>query len=218
MGIGNERGIELFKRAGALKEGHFRLTNGNDGIHYVAKDLLRENDDDAMREICMGIAQDFANFKIDTVIGPESGAVKYAQYTAMFLSELTGRKVVAIRARKSNDGQKQFYIDEQDLRWVLCRDILIAEDIFTTGKSAAKVVDLSTACGGNVVGVGGVWNRGAVTAEDLGVEVFIAQINRQYPTFEPGEDCPGCRNKVLYDMQFGHGKSLVGTHPLAIAQ
>jgi len=88
MGIETERGVELFTRAEALIEGHFRLQIGMDGIHYVAKDLLRINDDAAMQEICWGIANDFVSFKIDAVVGPARGAVKYAFYVALFLSEL----------------------------------------------------------------------------------------------------------------------------------
>lgn len=210
MGIGNKRGLELFTRAGALLDGHFRLQSGKDGINYVAKDLLRENDDEAMREICLGIADDFAGYNIETVVGPESGAVKYAEYVAEFLSKMTGKKVVAVRARKCDGGEKKFYFTEDDIQYhIHNRRVLIVEDVFTTGESAAKVVKLTEEHFGIVVAVGGVWNRGAVTAVDLGVVVFISQINQQYPTFEPGETCPGCCSKIPYDLKWGHGKNLI---------
>ncbi len=215
MGIGTKRGIELFKRCGALLEGHFRLTNGNDGTHYVAKDVLRDTDQEALEEICRGIAEDFKIMDVDTVVGPESGAVKYAEYVAKFLSVLTGRKIKAVRARKVPDGKKEFFIAEEDLPEIRHKDILVVEDVFTTGLSAARVVSFLRKHDIKSVKVGGVWNRGNVTAEDLGVGVFISQIAQSYPTFEPGDDCPGCQEEILYDLKFGHGKDLVGKHPLA---
>lgn len=219
MSISNERGKALFRRAGAFKEGHFRLQSGKDGLHYIAKDLLWQNDDSAMLEICREIAEDFAKYEIETVVGPESGAVKYAHYVAHYLSKITDKKVVSVRAIKCGENGKQFRFDDQDLPNIYGKKILIVEDVFTTGESALKVVTLVFKYSGNVVGVGGVWNRGGVTAKDLGVEVFISQINEQFSTFEPGpETCPGCRDEIPYDLNFGHGKDLVGKHPLAKAQ
>lgn len=219
MGIGNERGIELFRRAGALLKGHFRLQSGMDSLHYVAKDLLRENDDEAMREICRGIAEDFVTFAIDTVVGPESGAVKYAEYVAEYLSGMTGKKVVAVRARKKAGELKMFHIASEDLQYIKNKRVLVVEDVFTTGESARKVVDLVCFCDGIVAGVGGVWNRGGVTAKDLGVNFLICQINESFPSYEPGkESCPGCEQEIPYDLKWGHGKTLIGEHYLAKTQ
>jgi len=88
------------------------------------------------------------------------------------LQELTGRKIVDVVAKKTNDGKKQFFIEWVDLFKVQGRKSLVVEDIFTTGQSAARVVNFLKENGSEVVGVGGVWNRGGVTAEDLGVNVF----------------------------------------------
>ncbi|MFA5994233.1 MAG: phosphoribosyltransferase family protein [Parcubacteria group bacterium] len=215
MGIGNERGIALFEGAGALLHGHFRLQGGADSLYYVAKDLLWQNDEAAMEEICRGIAEDFASYNIEIIIGPENGAIKYAECTAKILSEITGRPVQFIRARKCQGGGKQFYIDLGDLRHVRGKRTLVVEDVFSTGESAAKVVALARTHHMYVVAVGGVWKRGKVTAADLGVKKFIVQIDQQYPTYTPGEECPACRLKIHYDMRWGHAKNLVND-PLAI--
>ncbi len=213
--VGNVRGIELFKRAGALLFGHFRLQSGRDGVVYVAKDLLWQNDPEAMNEICLGIAKDFVLYNIEAVVGPESGAVEYARLVAENLTRLTVYDVISVRARKTGD--KQFYIAEEDVALIKDKRVLVIEDVFTTGESVSKVITLLRRIGCLVNWVGGVWNRGGVTAENLKVGVLISQIDKQYPTFEPGEEtCPGCKEKIPYDLKFGHGKNLVGHHPLAV--
>jgi orotate phosphoribosyltransferase len=214
MSVGNQRGIELFKRAGALLFGHFRLQSGRDGVVYVAKDLLWQNDPEAMKEICLEIAKDFVLYNIEAVVGPESGAVEYAKLVAENLARLTSSNIVSVRARKTEN--KQFYIADEDLPLIKNKRVLVIEDVFTTGESVSKVIALLRKIGCLVNWVGGVWNRGGVTAKNLKVGVLISQIDKQYPTFEPGEEtCPGCKEKILYDLEFGHGKKLVGTHPLA---
>ncbi len=212
MGIRNKRGIKLFEESGALINGHFRLQGGRDSLCYVAKELLCEQ---SMIEICNGIAEDFMPLTIDTVVGPENGAVKYAEYTTMHLARISKRPIAMVRARKVPDGKKLFYIADEDMQHIVNKKILVVEDVFTTGENAAKVIALIRSCNGIVIGVGGVWNRGNVTARDLGVDIFISQINEQYPSYEPGEPCPGCREKIPYNMEWGHGKNLVGKHPLA---
>lgn len=154
------------------------------------------------------------------MVGPESGAVKYAQYVAFFLSEFlpTNKEVKAIRARKCDGPGKNFYLAAKDIQLINGKRTLVVEDVFTTGESAAKVVAMVRLHNANVFGVGGVWNRGGVTAKDLGVDVFISQINQQYPTFEQGEKtCPACCDKIPYNMTFGHAKKLIGENPLAVA-
>jgi len=219
MGIGNERGIEIFKRAKALLKGHYRLNGGMDGLEYVAKGLIWENDPEGGREICQGISDDVIDkeFEIDTIVGPWSGAIPYADCTAEILSRTMGKKITSVHALKCEDG-KNFYFREEDLVHISGKRILVIEDVFTSGGSCARTVVAIRHSGGIVVAVEGVWNRGGVSAEDIGVENFGAQITHNIPTFEPGEEtCRGCREKIPYDMNLGHGKTLVGKHPLAIA-
>ncbi|MEI7890965.1 MAG: phosphoribosyltransferase family protein [bacterium] len=211
MTIGNKRGMELFKRAGALLEGHFRLQSGKDGIHYIAKDLLWQNDYAAMGEICDSIATDFFPEDIDAVVGPESGAVKYAQFVAEALSLMDRQLVYAVKAKKCLIGEKKFFIEKDDLDLIVGKRVLIVEDVLTTGESVAKVVSLVSKLGGVVIGVGAVWNRGGVTARDLGVPLLISQITEQFPTFDPGITCPGCCAEIPYDLKWGHGKNIVYT-------
>ncbi len=206
MGIGNKRGIELFEESGALLKGHFSLRNQRDALIYIAKDLLCKNNSKALEEICLGIAQDFVLYSIGTVVGLESGAVKYARLAAESLSRLTDAKVVSVSARKTVDGK--FYIDEKDPKHVKGKRVLVIEDVITTGKSVSEVIALLRSLDALVNWVGGVWNRGGVTAQKLKIGVLISQINEQYPTYQPGENCPGCKAKIPYDLKFGHGKHL----------
>lgn len=65
--------------------------------------------------------------------------------------------------------------------------VALLEDIVSTGSSAHAVAELVRQAGGEVIGASFVWNRGNVTAEQLGVPVLHSLIEESVEVFKAGE-------------------------------
>ena len=74
------------------------------------------------------------------------------------------------------------------------RQVLIVEDVVTTGGSVREVIDLVKQQGGNVVGVGSIVDRTGGKI-DFGVP-FKAVISMNVESWEPDE-CPLCKEGKL---------------------
>ncbi|MFH1711655.1 MAG: hypothetical protein ABH846_00255, partial [Patescibacteria group bacterium] len=61
--------------------------------------------------------------------------------------------------------------------------------VSTTAGSPAAVARLVEECGGIPVLTITIWNRGNVTAEDIGVPKLVSLVNQEFPSYEPDE-CP----------------------------
>ncbi len=216
--------IELFERLGALETGHFVYTSGKHGEAYVAKDLVFPSTR-AVEDLAEMIAEEVSGDQIDTVIGIAPVGAILASYVADWITEVSERPTYAIFAEKepfidkepgmvagrANSvlktrlfvrGGLQKFIDPQ-------QRVLIVEDVLNTGGSAKKLVELVRCLGGeDIWGVADLWNRGGVTAEDLGVDNLFSLCDRQYPAWDAAE-CPLCAKNDPVRTDLGHGKQFL---------
>ena len=89
------------------------------------------------------------------------------------------------------------------------KNVLVVEDILTTGASARKVVEAVRAIGGNVVGVGVLCNRGGVTLANLAnPPKLFALANVTLDAWEEAE-CPLCAQGVPINTDVGKGKDFL---------
>ncbi|TSC77545.1 MAG: orotate phosphoribosyltransferase [Parcubacteria group bacterium Gr01-1014_29] len=87
------------------------------------------------------------------------------------------------------------------------KQVLVVEDILTTGGSAKNTVDAVRTAGGIVMGLGVLANGGGVTAEDVGVEKLEALMNveRRIYTEDGCRQTGMCMEGILINTEFGHG-------------
>lgn len=98
-----------------------------------------------------------------------------------------------------------FVIKRGQDKFVTGKQILVVEDILTTGGSVKKVVAAVRKIGGEVVGVAALCNRGGVTPEQLGdVPKLKALININLDAFEES-DCPLCKGDIPINVSVGKG-------------
>src|SRR6186997_528198 len=69
-----EEVIEIFKKAGAMLEGHFVLTSGHHSPHYFQKSKVLQYPE-YNRIFASAIAEKFRDKKIDVVVSPAVGAI-----------------------------------------------------------------------------------------------------------------------------------------------
>ncbi len=184
--------LDLLDRIGAvITDSHIVYTSGRHGTAYVNKDAIYPHTKETSR-LCCEIAEAFRNYHVQTVIAPAVGGIKLSDRVAEHLYQLTGRKVLSIYAEKEvvpipdpeGHGRScfaetgRFFIRHVYTKCVSKRNVLVVEDILTTGGSAKKVVDAVRDLDGYVVGVGVLCNRGNLTKQDVGdVHKLVSLVN-----------------------------------------
>jgi len=198
--------LKIFNEIGVIVAGHFVFTGGNHSSQYINKDALYPHTHYTSR-LCRLIAREFSGEEIDTVIGPEKGGIILSQWVAEHLTDCTGEKVFAVYAEKTKDNN--FAINRGYDKFIAGRLVLVVEDTLTTGGSVREVVELVHENGGSVVGVGALWNRGGVTAENIGdVPRLFSLVNKKLDDW-PKEECPLCAQGVPINTDIGKGEEFL---------
>ena len=172
--------LEVMERRGAVLRGHFVLSSGRHSDLFVQKFRVLE-DPRLAQKFGESIAGLFDN-DFEVVASPAVGAVVLG-----FAAALAGdaRFIFAERIGSDLAFRRGFHIQPHE-------DVLVVEDVITTGGSAKEVVELVRRSGGNVVGVGSLIDRGdPAKPPDLGVGVK-ALVKLEVESWAP-EDCPQCR-------------------------
>jgi orotate phosphoribosyltransferase len=174
---------EIFKKSGAVLEGHFLLTSGRHSPVYWEKFKVLQFPDYTV-QLCGMIAGHFRQQKVQLVAGPTTGGIILAFEVARQLgvrgifAEKTGEKERAFRRGFTvNPGER----------------VLIVDDILTTGSSISEVMAAVKKLGGEVVGIGVLVDRSEQKI-DFGVPLFSC-LRSETITYSP-EDCPLCAKGV----------------------
>jgi len=155
----NDEVLQIFKDSGALLEGHFLLASGYHSAVYLEKFQVLQFPRYVER-LCQDIAERFAADEVQVVIGPTTGGVLLAYEVAKNLG------VRGIFAERGDDGQgrvlrRGFEIKEGE-------NVLLVDDILTTGGSVRDTMQVVEGYQGNLVGIGVLADRSGGTV-DFGV-------------------------------------------------
>ncbi|OGH78047.1 MAG: hypothetical protein A3G08_04405 [Candidatus Magasanikbacteria bacterium RIFCSPLOWO2_12_FULL_47_9b] len=181
---------------------HFVGTSGRHLEGYINKDALFPHTK-ATSRIGEIFAETFKAYDIDTVAAPAMGGIILSQWTAYHLSKIKGKEIYGVYAEKKDDtllftrGYDAFIKD---------KNVLVIEDLTTTGGSLKKVVDAVRTAGGNVAAVSVMVNRDPeLVTESLFGAPFIPLAELRIRSFEE-QECPLCKNNVPINTMVGHGK------------
>ena len=185
--------LDRFRRAGGLLEGHFRLTSGLHSSGYLQCALVLQHPSEA--EACgAAIAERVRGLGVQVVLSPALGGIVIGHEVA---------RALGIRA---------MFAERQDGRLMLRRgfalepgeQVLVVEDVVTTGGSTRETIDVARAAGAVVVGAAAIIDRsGGRPSTELGVALsgskgrqsldvpFYSLAEVSLPTYEP-ESCPLC--------------------------
>ena len=150
----NEQDIIIFlEKVGAIiTASHIVYRSGKHGSVYVNKDAIYPHAVETSH-LCRMIAErfvdEFVKNRIQVVIAPAIGGVILSYETARQLSEMTGCKVLSVYAEKSkNNGS--FVIKRGYDKLIFGKNVLVVEDVVTTGGSVRKVIETTRAAGFSV--------------------------------------------------------------------
>ena len=170
--------LDLYRKSGALLDGHFRLTSGLHSPGYLQCALVLQHPHHA-ETLGRAIADRTRDLRPTVVLSPALGGVVIGQEVGRALGV---RAVFCERQDGEFTLRRGFVISENDR-------VLVVEDVLTTGGSTRETMQVARAAGGQVIGAATIVNR-AGRAPDLGVP-FVSLLNVDLPTYEP-DKCPLC--------------------------
>lgn len=188
---------DLFRRSGALREGHFLLKSGKHSERYLEKFLVLQ-DPAATSELCGVWAARYRDpdgkATVDLVAGPTTGGI--------LLAFETGRQLVvrAIFAEEVKDAEGNVRREfRRGFTIAPGERVLLVDDILTTGGSLLAMLPAVEALGGEIVGCHVLADRSGglatLTSPATGrIYPLRALWPLELPTYEPGPDtCPACK-------------------------
>ena len=202
--------MQLFVDAGAIiTDSHFVYSSGRHSSVYINKDALYLHTG-AISRLCELMVRSYDADQIDVVVGPVLGGIVLSQGTAHHLNQRrTTGETLAVYAEKGNDGtDKKFFFSRGYDKYIAGKNILVVEDVLTTGGSVRQVIELVRQHGGNVVGLSALCNRGNVQHADVGDVPLQSVIAITLETFTEAE-CPFCQQQVPINTELGKGRAFL---------
>ena len=197
----------LGKVGAIITDSHIVYTSGRHGSAYVNKDAIYPHTT-ITSHLCRAIAEQFADDKVDVVIAPAIGGVILSQWTAHHLTIINDYEVCGVYAEKSVD-EDCFVIKRGYDKFIIGKNVLVVEDVLTTGGSVKKVIEATRAIGGRVIGLGVLCNRGNITPKDVAnVPKLTALVSVMFDTYEEAA-CPLCKEKVPVNQDVGKGREFL---------
>jgi len=174
----SESVLDLFRRVGALLEGHFRLTSGLHSPGYLQCALVLQHPREAER--CGRLlAERVRGLDVEVVLSPALGGI--------VIGHEVGRAL----------GVRAVFAERQEGKLMLRRGftlspgerVLVVEDVVTTGGSTRETIEVARAAGSIVAGAAAIIDR---SGGSQGLDVpFHALATVSLPTYQP-ESCPLC--------------------------
>lgn len=198
--------LEIFKKVKAvITETHVVYASGKHGNAYVNKDAVYPHTKD-IAALCKMIAEKFVGRGVEVVAAPTIGGVILSQWVASFLSDIEKRDILAIFAEEETDqnGDKKRFFKRGYDKLVPGKNVLVVEDILTTGGSVKKVIDAVKANQGNIVGCCALVNRGNVKDSDVGAQI-TSLVSINLDAWDENV-CPLCKNNVPINTDVGKGR------------
>jgi orotate phosphoribosyltransferase len=161
----------LFRKTGALLDGHFVLRSGLHSRQYFQCAILLQHTEIAAR-VCGWLADKLREFDCDAVISPALGGIIVGQEVGCEL------------------GKRHIFVEKEDGKLVLRRGFQIApnekfivvEDVVTRGGRVQETIDIVRANGGIVSAVGVIVDRSGKVKPNFGCP-FVSLVEMNVENF-----------------------------------
>lgn len=199
--------LDILKKTKAvITKSHFVYTSGKHGSVYINKDIIYAHPKEAS-QVGKLFAKKFIDYSIDVVVAPALGGIILSQWTAFHLSKLKNKEVLGVYTEKTPE-KDQALTRGYDLI-VKGKNVLVVEDLTTTGESVKKVINSVKKAKGRIIAVGVMINRDPekVNAKTIGAPFFALGIFKA-EAFDQ-DRCPLCKKKIPINTTVGHGKKFL---------
>ena len=189
-----------------MRNDHFVYTSGKHGSIYINKDALYPH---VQETAVVGemMAKKCQHLEIDAVAAPALGGIILSQWTAHYLSKIKKKSIHSVFAEK--DGEGSFVFVRGYDKFIKNKNVLVLEDLTTTGGSVKRVVEIVKKYGGVVVGVCVMVNR---NPEQVNHEMFDAPFfhlsELKAEAYDEDEMPEELSNRPI-NITVGHGKKFL---------
>src|SRR5205814_2953382 len=161
--------LALFRKTGALLDGHFVLRSGLHSREYFQCALLLQHTDIAAK-VCGWLADKLRDLNCDTVISPALGGI--------IVGQEVGRSL----------GKRHIFAEKEEGKLVLRRGFqilsnetfVVVEDVVTRGGRVQETIDIVHAHGATVSAVGVIVDRSGAAKPDFGCPLIsLIQMNME---------------------------------------
>src|SRR6476660_7175158 len=167
----SEELLSLFRKTGALLDGHFVLRSGLHSREYFQCAILLQHTDIA-EKVCGWLADKLRAFDCDTVISPALGGI--------IVGQEVGRAL----------GKRHIFVEKEDGKLVLRRGFqispdekfIVVEDVVTRGGRVQETIDIVRALGAIVSAVGVIVDRSGETKPNFGCS-FVSLVEMTVENF-----------------------------------
>lgn len=164
--------LSLFRRTGALLDGHFVLRSGLHSRQFFQCALLLQHTEIAA-DVCGRLAGKLRGLECDAVISPALGGIVVGQEVGRALEK------------------RHIFVEKEAGGLVLRRGFeirpgerfIVAEDVVTRGGRVQETIDIVRAHGGIVTGIGVIVDRSGGRRPDYGCP-FVSLMEMNVETFE----------------------------------
>ncbi|MDR3425588.1 MAG: phosphoribosyltransferase family protein [Alphaproteobacteria bacterium] len=174
---------EMLASEGAVLNGHFKLASGLHGAKFLSCAKVVSEPSHA-EKIIKELAKQFHSERIDFVLGVNEAGAILAHGVAR---ELDTRFVLARASESGFSFARGFSVTSGS-------NVLIIDDVTTTGGTVLKLVDLCRKVDANVIGVGLVATKG-LRELNVGCRVAILAKLDDFDAWPP-ESCPLCKKGI----------------------
>ena len=163
--------VALFRKTGALLDGHFILRSGLHSREYFQCAILLQHTEIAA-QVCGQLADKLRQFDCDTVISPALGGIIVGQEVGRWL------------------GKRHIFVEKEDGKLVLRRGFqisadekfIVVEDVVTRGGRVQETIDIVRALGAIVSAVGVIVDRSGETKPNFGCP-FVSLVEMTVENF-----------------------------------
>ncbi len=163
--------LALFRKTGALLDGHFILRSGLHSREYFQCALLLQ-DTAIAANVCGWLADKLRKLDCDTVISPALGGI--------IVGQEVGRSL----------GKRHIFVEKEEGKLVLRRGFkispdekfVVVEDVVTRGGRVQETIDIVRNHGGRITAVGVIVDRSGETKPDFGC-TFVSLVEMTAENF-----------------------------------
>ncbi len=177
--------LKILEDTGSILEGHFKLSSGYHSKYYLQCASLLQHPDktsniiDSALEV---IDNEIKKNNIQTVVSPAIGGILFGYLLAY---KLRTRMIFTERKKGKMELRRNFNITASE-------NILIAEDVITTGGSVFEVIDICRKLGANIKGIISIVDR----SEKIKFNYpYFYLIKLKIENYLPSE-CPLCKKNI----------------------
>ena len=172
--LSHKKSLDILKKTNALLEGHFVLSSGLHSSKYIQCAKLLSHPHLA-EKICLALAKKIKKKfkKIDLILAPAMGGIVIGYEIGRLLKKET---IFCERINGKFKLRRGFYIKKD-------ANVLIMEDVITTGKSSMECVQLIIKSKAKLLGFASIIDRSSKKTLKI-KKAIISHMKIEVPTFK----------------------------------